>query len=123
MARTALDLTPEEFRNYRPGREWDEKQVKERRDQAWAVARVAARVLREMFGAKRVVVFGSLAHQSWFTPWSDVDLAAWGIPPDQFYRAVAAVADASSDIEVQLVDLDGCLPKLREVIEQQGIDL
>jgi len=123
MARTALDLTPEEFRAYRPGKEWDEKLARERRDRAWAVARDAARLLHEKFGASRVVVFGSLAHRAWFTPWSDVDLAAWGIAPDQFYRAVAAVADVSFDFEVQLVDVEGCLPKMREAIEQQGIDL
>jgi len=123
VARTALDLTPEEFRAYRPGKEWDKQQVAERWDRAWAVARVAAGLLREKFGAKRVVVFGSLAHQALFSPWSDVDLAAWGIPADQYYRAVAAVTGMSADFEVDLVDPTECRPRLRQVIEREGIDL
>ena len=123
MARTALDLTPEEYQAYHPGKEWDQELVAARRDRAWEVARAAARLLREKFGAKRVVAFGSLAHRAWFTPWSDVDLAAWGIAPDKYFKAVAAVMDIRSDFEVQLVDVDCCFQKLREVIEQQGIDL
>jgi hypothetical protein len=38
------------------------------------------------------------------SPSSDVDLAAWGIPDDQYYRTVAAVPDMSPDFEVDLVD-------------------
>lgn len=123
MARTALDLTPEERRAYRPGREWDEKEVAERWEHAWEVARSAARLLREKFGATRVVVFGSLAHRAWFTPWSDVDLAAWGIPADEFYRAVAAVTALPSEFDVDLVEPEGCLPGMRQAIERYGIDL
>ena len=123
MARTALDLTAEERWTDRPGRELDQKQVVERWGQAWEVARAAARLLREKFWAGRIVVFGSLAHRAWFTPWSDVDLAAWGIPADQFYQAVAAVTAITSDLEVDLVDPEGCRPKLRQAIEREGIDL
>jgi len=68
-----------------------------------------------------VVAFGSLAHRAWFSSWSDIDLAAWGIPPDQFYRAVAAVTGINSEFEVDLVDLEGCRPAVRQFIEREGI--
>lgn len=125
MAKTAVDLTAEEARTYQPGKgkAWDEARLGERREQAWTVARAAARLLREKYGAKRVVVFGSLAHRAWFSPWSDVDLAAWGIPADQFYRAVAAVTGTTADFEVDLVDPAECRTRLRQVIEREGIDL
>lgn len=123
MARTALDLTDEELQAYRPGREPDEQEVTERWERAWEVARIAARLLREGFGATRVVAFGSLARRVWFNPWSDIDLAAWGIPADQFYRAVAAVTGVSPDFEVDLVDPEGCRPAVRRFIEREGIDL
>jgi len=87
------------------------------------VARIAARLLCEGFGATRVVAFGSLVHRAWFTPWSDIDLAAWGVPADQFYRAVAAVTGVSPDFEVDLVDPEGCRPAVRQFIEREGIDL
>jgi hypothetical protein len=72
MARTALDLTAEEWRSYRPGRPLEGRTVAERWQRAWEVARRAADLLRERFGATRVVAFGSLAHRGWFTSWSDL---------------------------------------------------
>ncbi|HEY66354.1 MAG TPA: nucleotidyltransferase domain-containing protein, partial [Caldilineae bacterium] len=46
-----------------------------------AIARKAAEMLREEFGAIRVVLFGSLARGGPFDMHSDVDLAAWGLDP------------------------------------------
>lgn len=123
MTRTALELTTEEWRAYRPVQKPSERQAEERVEQAWEIACRAARLLRERFSATRVVVFGSLAHRAWFRPWSDIDLAAWGIPAAQFYCAVAAVTGLSPDFEVNLVDPEGCRPAVCESIEREGIDL
>lgn len=123
MAKTVLDLNAEELHSYRPGSKVNVWQGAEQWEQAWEVARTATRLLREKFRATRVVVFGSLVHRAWFTPWSDIDLAAWGIPATQFYRAVAAVTGISPDFEVNLVDLEGCRPTVRKVIEREGVDL
>lgn len=94
-----------------------------RRDEAWRAAGQAAEILKNKFGASRVVVFGSLTHEEWFTPWSDLDLAAWGIAPSQFYRAVAAVTEISPRIAIDLVDPESCKAGLRETIEREGIEL
>ena len=130
MAKTALDLTEEEWQAYRPGGGLDRADpvesahaAEERRLEAWRVAREACRMLREEFGAYRIVVFGSLARGRWFTPWSDIDLAAWGIPPARFYAAVAAVTGLSADFRLDLVDLDGCRPVVREAVEREGVEL
>lgn len=126
MAKTALTLNREIWRTYRPGA-WkdaaDTSYTTSRWERAWQVAREAARQLREEFAPTRVVVFGSLAHRAWFTPWSDIDLAAWDIPPEAFYRAVALVTGLSSEFEVDLVAPEACSPALRRVIEQEGIEL
>ena len=97
MGKTALALTREEWQAYRPGAKIDQDQVSERWERAWHVAHTAAEVLRRRYGATRVVVFGSAARREWFTPWSDIDLAAWGIAPDAFFRAVAAVTGISPE--------------------------
>ncbi|MBZ0169694.1 hypothetical protein MELA_01123 [Candidatus Methylomirabilis lanthanidiphila] len=123
MSRTALELTTEEWRAYRPIQKPSEPQAEERFGQAWEIACRAARLLRERFGATRVVIFGSLAHRTRFHPWSDIDLAAWGIPAAQFYRAVAAVTGLTPDFEVSLVDPEGCRPAVQESIEREGVDL
>ena len=92
MSKTAFDLTRKEWQAYRPGARTSGPQAAERWERAWRMARDAADLLREQFGATRVVAFGSLAHRETFTLWSDIDLAAWGIPPGKFYPAVDSTA-------------------------------
>ena len=123
MAKTASELTDEELSSYQPDRKLDGWQTAERQEQAWELARIVASLLREEFGAKRVVVFGSLVDSNWFSPWSDIDLAAWGIPVHQFYRAVGAVTGISQDFRVELVDPDNCRQSIRQSIECEGVDL
>lgn len=123
MAKTALDLTPEELSSYRPDDRSHNQQMEERWAAAWETARMAARLLRQQFGANRVAAFGSLAHGDWFSQWSDIDLAAWGIPPERFYRAVAAVTGMSSEFQVNLAAPEVCEISVRQSIEHEGIDL
>ena len=80
-------------------------------------------MLRERFGATRVVAFGSLTRCEWFTPWSDIDLAVWDIPPDAFYRAVAAVTGLDPEFKADLVAPEDCQPSLRRVIDREGVAL
>jgi predicted nucleotidyltransferase len=123
VGKTALDLTREEWQAYRPDAKVGQSQFRERWERAWSVAQAAAELLRQQFGATRVVAFGSLVCREWFTPWSDIDLAAWGIPPEQFYRAVAAVTGISPEFRMDLVAPEDCQPSLRRAIEQEGIAL
>jgi len=94
-----------------------------RRERAWALAQQAADLLRAQFGASRIAVFGSIVHKGCFTPWSDVDLAAWGLKPEDTFRALGAVQDLSSEIQLNLVDIDTCAPGLRSVIETESIEV
>ena len=129
MAQTALDLSPQQWKSYRPVRPAEThdtgqtRRTDRRRQQAWRVARQAAMLLRDQFGAHKVVVFGSLVHDAWFTSWSDIDLAAWGIPPEHFYGAVAAVTGLSSVFRVDLVDPEACRASLRTALERESIEL
>jgi len=121
VGKTALELAEKEWQAYRPASRFVEESDPDRLNRAWSLARTAADVLRERFGATRVVAFGSLAHDEWFTRWSDIDLAAWDIPPDAFFRAVAAVTGLSGEFKVDLVDPHDCGPVLRRVIEREGV--
>ncbi len=47
-------------------------------------------------------------------------MAAWGIPPERFYEAVAAVTGLSSLFKVDLVDIETCGSKMRDTIEREG---
>jgi len=80
-------------------------------------------LLKEQFDATRVVVFGSLVHEGCFTRWSDVDIAAWGISSEDTFKAIGAVMDMDTDIEVNLVDIESCHSSLLEVITKEGIEV
>lgn len=95
----------------------------ERYKEAWQLAVKLAAILKERFAARKVAVFGSLIDRSRFTRWSDVDLAAWGIPDDRYYAAVAAVTGISEVFKVDLVDPEECRESLRGAIEREGIEL
>jgi len=96
--------------------------LRERRSKAWQVAREAAALLKSRYHASRVVVFGSLTRADRFNRWSDVDLAAWGLAPEDYFEAVARVLDVGGDIQLDLVMAERCKPALREAL-QQGVEL
>lgn len=128
MAKTALDLTSQERQLYRPlqaierHRMSETIKLEERWRKARLIAREAAKILYEEYLAEKVVLFGSGAKRSQFTLWSDIDLAAWGIPPQRFYAAVAALTSLG-DIPIELVDPENCSTGLRRIIDQDGIKL
>jgi predicted nucleotidyltransferase len=80
-------------------------------------------LLREQCHVSRVVAFGSLTREESFTRWSDVDIAAWGIAPEDTFRAIGAVMDLGTEIPVNLVDVNTARPSLLTVIEPDGVEL
>ncbi|KJS19373.1 MAG: DNA polymerase subunit beta [Clostridiaceae bacterium BRH_c20a] len=97
--------------------------LSERYEAAWKVAKKSAMVLKESYGAQKVVVFGSLTNRSSFTRWSDIDLAVWGIPDEKFYAAVGAVTGLTREFKIDLVDVIECRVSLRKAIEIEGIEV
>lgn len=132
MGRTASDLKKsgwprDEMKKYHPWVSIDryskDKDLLSRRDQALMVSRQIADLLKKKYEATRVVLFGSLAHKVWFTPRSDIDIYAEGIPVGRFFQAEAEVQESSENFKVDLVDPQECSPELLREIEQEGIDL
>lgn len=95
----------------------------ERRQRAQRVAQTAAKILKERFGASRVVLFGSVAHGQGFHAESDIDLAVEGIAMADFWRAWAALDAVDPSFEINLIAIDEAKPSLRAVIETEGVDL
>ncbi len=110
MSKTASELAKEELRSYRPWlnmeRHRKDPEASKRRDDAWKLARVAAGMPKKRFGATRVVVFGSLARNAVFTPWSDIDLAVWGIAPEKYYQAAGAAMDIGLEEGIRVDEVD-----------------
>jgi predicted nucleotidyltransferase len=129
MSRTALELSPEELKKYRPleavrrRRVEQAAEISSRRRRARRAALKAAELLKTEFGAKEVILFGSLARRVDFTRWSDIDLAVRGIDPDKFFAAFGAVERIDVGFQVDLVELENCRPAMRQSIETEGTPL
>jgi len=124
-AKTALDLFSFEWKQYHPftegSREYSMLLIR-KRDSARNVAASIAQELVKRFGAHRVVLFGSAARGDIHKK-SDIDLAVWGIPPKDFYRAVAFASGYSKEWRVDLVDAEDCRETLRYSILKDGVEL
>ncbi|MFO1429000.1 MAG: nucleotidyltransferase domain-containing protein [Candidatus Competibacteraceae bacterium] len=124
---TASELTPQQVAAYRTAarQRWQREQqaLQQRQARAWELAHRAADLLKTRFGASRVVVFGSLVRENCFTPWSDVDIAAWSILPKDTFRAIGTLLELDPAIIINLVPAETCRPALSAAIAQEGIDL
>src|SRR5215470_15209457 len=124
---TASTITQAEMAAYRATarrrQDREQQELVRRQTRAWEMARCAAARLKAQFGVDRVMVFGSLVRAGCFTPWSDVDLAVWGLAPTDTFRAIGAVMDVDTAIAINLVDVATCRPELLAAIEQEGIAL
>lgn len=126
MGCTAGDMTAEEVEAYRAAwrrrRAAAEQAARRRAEHARTVAREAARILREEFGAERVRLFGSLVRGTFGTR-SDIDLAVEGLPERDLLRAQGRLLGLSPGLAIDLVDVRTARPALRRSIESEGGEL
>ena len=123
MAKTALELTPEEWKRYTVPKRQVSAEVISRWEQAWELIPELTALLRNRFGATQIKVFGSAIKADYFSLDSDIDLAAWGISNGQYYDAFRAVMDYSEDFKVDLVNPDTCHTWILESIDEEGIEV
>lgn len=126
---TALELEREDWRRYKRGssRRSESQELsfeeKQERDRLVARARELAKMLKEQFGVRKVVLFGSLARTSWFTPGSDVDLAVQGLETREYWRAWKLAEDVIGDRLVDFVELESVSDSLKRAIDRYGMEL
>ncbi len=81
----------------------------------------ARQLLTERYGARRVILFGSLARDT-TTERSDVDLAVEGLRPLAYFTAVADLTGLF-DAPVDLVELETASASMRARLDFEGIEL
>jgi predicted nucleotidyltransferase len=88
--------------------------TEQRKEQVLEAAEACMRMLKERFGVRRVVLFGSLAGQGIWHAQSDVDLAVEGLAPAEFFAAYSACRDLlPQGMELDLVPLERASPEMR----------
>lgn len=126
---TALELTREGWRSYleaarrRPAPPEVTSAERRARERLLDRVREAAAVLKARYGARRVVLFGSLAHAAWFVPDSDVDLAVEGLAGDDYWRAWRLVEEIIGDRPVDLIEIEMVGESLKRAIQRHGIEM
>ena len=88
---------------------------------AWETAEQIAAMLYQDFGASRVAVFGSLAEKHWFTPQSDIDIVAWGMPKDSYWDAYGKVVYFDAAFHIDFVSFEKTQGLFRERVRSQAV--
>ncbi len=102
------------------------KQMQIRQQEGWEAARKVTQMLKADFGIKRAVLFGSLLNHKRMHKGSDIDLAVWNLPDNQFFEAWAAANDVLGPYDfppIDLVPIEKAYPEVREAIEKHGIEM
>ncbi len=94
-----------------------------RREKLLSQVREAAAELKARCGARRVVLFGSLASERPLAPDADVDLAIEGLGDGDYWEAWALVERIISGRSVDLVELETASESLRRAIRRYGIEM
>lgn len=123
-SRTARNISPEGLKQFHPFKKSPGRAIisSGRQQAAKDTAESLANVLKERFNASKVMLFGSAVRED-FSQWSDIDLAVWGIPNSDYFKAVAYTSGFSNIFKVDLVDAEDCSPSLLQHITQKGIEL
>ena len=74
-------------------------------------------------GATQVAVFGSLAERDWFSKQSDIDIAVWGLPSNNYFSAVAETIGFSREFKIDLVRFESCKSAFRKRVQSQAITI
>ena len=90
--------------------------------EARRIAETLAVLLVKEYGAKRVMLHGSLAHGS-FHERSDIDLVVEGLSPTDLLDAGVALDDRAAPFNLDLISLERQPEGLRKRIEEHGIAL
>ena len=120
-----MDISPAEMEIYRQAARRREKrrkaEIAARHERAWEIACEAAGILKEDYGASRVVVFGSIVQLERFHRMSDIDIAVWDV--QKYFRAVTSLLDIDPMFDVNLVPAEDASPSLLAGIEKDGVEL
>ena len=97
-------------------------EMKQRQKEGLDVAKKCANFLKEKYGVTKVVLFGSLLNYEKMTPHSDIDLAVWGLPEKDYFKAVGFLLEITDDFSIDLVEIQNVRPYILPAINQ-GVEL
>jgi predicted nucleotidyltransferase len=103
-------ITPEQMAAYRASARQRRQQKTDRLQMRYqrgrAIAQQAATLLKQDFQVEKVALFGSMVSGDRIHERSDVDLAVWGLNPQDLYKAVGQLLALAPDIPIDVVPIE-----------------
>ena len=93
-----------------------------RRDAWWGIARQAAALLHQRFGAARVAVIGDLLRSAPLGYWSDLTLVAWGLPRRN-HDLYAALDALGTEPRIDVRRAEDASPRQRAAFADEAEDV
>ena len=97
-------------------------EMKQRQKEGLDVAKKCANFLKEKYGVTKVILFGSLLNYEKMTPHSDIDLAVWGLPEKDYFKAVGFLLEIADNFSIDLVEIQHARSYILSAINQ-GVEL
>ncbi len=97
-------------------------EMKQRQRDGLEVAQKCANFLKEKYRVKKVVLFGSLLDYEKMTPHSDIDLAVWGLPEQDYFKAMGFLLEVAGNFSIDLLEIQNVKSYILSAIDQ-GIEL
>lgn len=89
-------------------------------ENAWQTAYKISTFLYNEFRVKKVAVFGSLTEPLWFTQWSDIDMAVWGLSDEAYLQAIGKILGYDINFKIDLVKFENADILFQERIQEQA---
>jgi len=99
------------------------EEIESLRRDAMDKAKKIAFMLKEKYGAKRVILFGSIVKSSYLHKGTDIDLLVKGIKSNDFLRAGADAWTISSPFDVDIVPVERADQYLLSRALEEGVEL
>ena len=99
------------------------EEIESIRSDAMERAKKVAAFLKEKYGAKRVILFGSIVKSSYLHERSDIDLLVEGIKSEDFLRAGADAWKISGPFDVDIIPAEIAHKNILKKALKEGIEL
>jgi predicted nucleotidyltransferase len=99
------------------------EEIKAIRSDAMDKAKKIAAMLKEKYGANKVILFGSIVKSDYLHEKSDIDLLVYGIKPEDFLRAGVDAWKISVCFDVDIIPAEKAEKTIVEIAEREGIEL
>ena len=105
---------------------WKQREAEEKKKRETAIkkAKVVAKVLKEKYHAKEVILFGSLIWRPEFL-WrgTDIDLMVKGIDDDRYFEILADISSIAHPFHVDLILYEKAWPLIKKRARKEGVGL